>query len=80
VEACSHLIAKLLLQGLAGQRVVGDRAADLPLDRLHRRWAVCGDHFRCLDRPPHQLALRHQPVYQTEPSRLRGIDQSRRQE
>src|SRR5205085_3891562 len=47
VGACPHLIAKLLFQGLAGQRVVGDRGADLALDRLHRRWAVGGDHFRC---------------------------------
>jgi hypothetical protein len=42
--------------------------------------AVGSDHFRCCDRPACQLALRHQTVYQTEPSRLRGIDQSRRQE
>jgi hypothetical protein len=33
VGACPHLIAKMLLQGLGGQRLVGDRGADLPLDR-----------------------------------------------
>jgi len=33
VGVCPHLIAKMLLQGLGGQRLVGDRGADLPLDR-----------------------------------------------
>src|SRR6202043_415515 len=36
VRAGSHRVAELLLQRLAGQRVIGDCGADLPLDRLHR--------------------------------------------
>jgi len=33
VGVCPHLIAKMLLQGLGGQRLVGDRGADRPLGR-----------------------------------------------
>src|SRR5205823_9083528 len=70
VRAGSHLVAELLLQRLAGQRVIGDRGANLSLDRLHRRGAVRSDDLRGLDRPTHQLAAGHKPVYQPEPSRL----------
>jgi hypothetical protein len=40
VGAGSHRVAELLLQRLAGQRVIGDCGADLPLHRLHRRGAT----------------------------------------
>ena len=80
VRAGSHFVAELLLQRLAGQRVIGNCGADLPLDRLHRRGAVRSDHLRGLDRPTHQLAAGHKPVYQAEPSRLPSVDQARRQQ
>src|SRR5260370_13875832 len=66
IWACPYRVAKLLLHGFAGQRVIGDRGADLPLDRLYRRWAVRGNHLRRLDRPAHQLARWYQPIYQAQ--------------
>src|ERR1700680_1657035 len=56
IGACSYSVAKLLIHGFAGQRVISDRGADLPLDRLYRRRAVCGNHLRRLDSPAHKLA------------------------
>src|SRR5580700_6766233 len=75
VRAGSHRVAELLLQRLAGQRVIGDRGADLPLDRLHRRGAVRSDQLRGLDRPTYQFAAGHKPVYQAKPCRLPSVDQ-----
>jgi hypothetical protein len=38
------------------------------------------DDLRGLDRPTHQVAAGHKPVYQAEPSRLPSVDQARRQQ
>src|SRR5216683_3862786 len=63
IGARPYSVTKLLLHRFAGQRVIGDRGADLPLDRLYRRWAVRGNHLCSLDCPAHQLARQHQPIY-----------------
>src|ERR1700731_5135741 len=80
VRARSHRVAEFLFERLTRQRMIGNRGADLSLDRLHRRGTVCGDHLGGLNRPAHQLVASHEPVYQTEPPSLLGIDQSRCQQ
>ena len=70
-----HAIAQLLFQGLPGQGVVGNGAADLLLDRLHRRRAVACHHLGGLESPRHQSLGGHDAIDQSEPRRLRRIDQ-----
>src|SRR5262245_46394297 len=66
VRARPDPIAQRLLEHLARARVLGQRAADLLLHRLHGRGAVGGDLLRRLHGPRQQTVGGQDPIDQPE--------------